>query len=293
MQDPVGEFEASVVEFRPRIMRALATNPPNRRFRAKFAVLEANRTIEPSNKRLEIWFYRLFLIGNFLFPALIVLWSPRAWSFCWDLFGLISTTILVIVTYGSYAFEAFHLLLFGGPDEEDLILEITQRQYSQHNALIIGNTAFCFLGFVLTAFAVACLVFYWKFGVWGDNESAYRWFFGYQSSILLIAILFVAIDRTAAKYELSHRETCRAVSSMVFASWPVLLGILILWIHSASIVAWGAINGNGWHFIAIPVQFISGALSFQMIVSNILFIQIKRDQAAYQMYKYVSSTAMD
>lgn len=261
--------------------------------RAAFAAFEAHRDDPRSHKKLpDAIFYTLFLASTFLSPAFVVFLPDAERTIAWETFGVASTVLLLLYTYGSYTVEMAYDMFSGviavivalfwvGVDPT----EVTESEDS-------GNAPQKYAHFAVTNLAlltVGLLVSYWawtnihqlyEFTIKGAVDTAayngaYIWFFVW---IFILSGLLIIMDLHVAVTERSHSETFVASSSATYATIPMFIGILIMgfylgmeYLHARFFAG----NSPSEAMKQLPVDFVSGALSFQMIMSNVLFILIK------------------
>jgi len=97
----------------------------------------------------------------------------------------------------------------------------------------------------------------------------------YAFLVLCVAVLFAGTDNLIASISSQHSVTVTASRSLVFASVPVAASILvvILYLLGQTIVHWFFASDNNMSLIQ---EFVGGALAFQMLVSNFVFILVTR-----------------
>jgi hypothetical protein len=212
------------------------------------------------------------LLSSFVIaPIIAKMVAPPIRSVVWDVWGLGSTTVLLSVTYGVYVAKMGWDSLMSSwlPS----LFEVTTRRPAAirepkgNGRLATGiHVIFFMSGVLLIARAGSLLYKLWLYGGsqginQGSYNEAYGWYIWY---IFLLSILFVAMDFWVAIWDSSHSESFMASSSCVYSTFPMFLGICLIGLYVLAAKE-------------VPIEFISGALTFQMIMSNTLFVLIKID----------------
>ena len=201
-------------------------------------------------------------IATFLAPFLIFKWvDPKQHSLYWDRFGIISTLSLLFITFGIDSIKAFVQEFSDSPEED---------------SISTGKTA-------TGLFVVCCVVCYFALGNLGQIhmaelanpnnypliENLHFWHVGYVFSI---SILFIAMDFCVAHAARGQRASFAASSSMTHSTMPMIFGnlLILIWFY----LGYYSEDPEANHQMT---QFVTGALTFQMITSNILFILINEN----------------
>lgn len=275
-----------------------------------FSALEARR-INPVLSAVDKWFFRVFLLCTLFSPFFVMCFSPKGdRGIGWDFFGIVSTVALLAWTYGVYAFRMTLMFL---SDIFGIILRILfvgmeipfdiSRYGKSNDASGGGNVAFgnlllLILGAVFSFQALSSLMdVHLSFEIApADLVGHHRKYLIYFLWVFCLSVLFVAMDAYVAVSECSHSETFVAASSLVHSTLPLFLGILIVSVYLAAQyfeMVWVDNAGMEFFLKSVPVEFVSGALTFQMIVSNVLFIFTKRNLVLRALYASVESTIND
>ena len=240
--------------------------------RAAFAAFEATR-VHSSSIPNDLG-YAAFILLSILAALVIGFSVPRELrSLVWDTWGLASTLLLLILTYGLY------VLIRCSHELQSAVRPGRVPEKEQNTTA--GHVVLCFAGGLFTWNAADRLhrIFVARRQEHLDlvicNQS-YAWFIFWVSCL---ALLFVAMDYWVAVKDDSHTETFIAASSFVHSTLPMAIGVLAIAIYLGcdyvSLVHQGKSSRDA--VALLPVEFGSGALSFQMIMSNTLFAFIKRN----------------
>jgi hypothetical protein len=238
--------------------------------RCAFAAYEAIR--DDSTARVHDLLYTLFILLSVVAALVIGFTVPRELkSLVWDTWGLASTLLLLILTYGTYVFLTFwhevqSAIKPGRVPEKD------QNTTAGHVLLCLAGALFTWnagqhLFYILLAKRLQDVV--------ACNKS-YAWFIFW---VCCLALLFVAMDYWVAVKDDSHNETFIAASSFVHSTIPMAIGVVAIGLYMfcdyRSLIHQGKNSSEA--LVQLPVEFASGAMSFQMIMSNTLFAFIKRN----------------
>ena len=248
----------------------LHANPSARR--SAFAAQEAVRS--ESQKRVHDVAYFAFVLLSVLAALIIGFAVPQEFkSLVWDTWGLVSTLLLLAFTYGIYVFLIFC-------QEVKRAMRPGQVPIESQKATA-GHTVFTILGgiFAWNAGGTLHSILIVKQLQVVDAISCNRFYMWFIFWVCCLAILFVVMDYWVAVMDDSHNETFIAASSFVHSTIPMAIGVMGIGLYMLcdyfSFIHQG--KNGAQALVQLPVEFASGALSFQMIMSNTLFAFIKRN----------------
>jgi hypothetical protein len=117
--------------------------------------------------------------------------------------------------------------------------------------------------------------------------ATYCWYFFF---IWLLAGLFIFMDFSVAAFNTSHSESYIAASSAAFVTLPMFAGVSLVgtYLIVEYVSAWN--GGAKWPFTMLSVEFASGALTFQMMLSNIIFVIMKKNLVFRLFYNAVETS---
>jgi hypothetical protein len=241
--------------------------------RSAFAAFEATRN--NITARMYDLSYVSFVLLSVVAALIISFAVPRELrSLAWDAWGLGSTLLLLVLTYGIYVLLRFC-------HEVQRAIRPGQVPVKDQDTTV-GHVILFALGMVATWNAVSRLNYIFHEKMLQDAANAvtcnksYAWF---VFCVGCLALLFVVMDFWVAVNDDSHNETFIAASSFIHSTLPMAIGILVIGLYMVcdyiSLLHQGKNSSEA--FAQLPVEFVSGALSFQMIMSNTLFAFIKRN----------------
>jgi len=276
-----------------------------------FAAFEACRQ-DPhkSISRRDLIFYRAFLGCTLLSPLIVLCFFPfKAWSVGWDFVGIASTIILIGYTYGVYTIRmsanfikevSSVIISIMAPDVKQPFPPVPSEDETSDmsGAVAFANLLLLAIG---TALSLVALTFTFDLNEMIRNNApdiascnvVYLKFF---LCIFFLSFIFIIMDVCVARYEKSHSESFIASSSIVHATVPMFIGICIMafYLFSDFFYARYVLGLDAETVLRkLPVDFVSGALSFQMIISNTLFIFIKMNMVFRAVYTTIDSTSSD
>jgi len=278
-----------------KLLESLAAKPPENRSerRAAFAAYEAQRNLAVRHGWFANLFYLLFLAATAVSPFYVASYEPAARVVAWDKFAIGSTMLLLYSTYGIYT-----LKMLGGwiaaivpwrPAFLKKFQKASKPQQGEGGNALERGAAVVLLGFGtwLAILAWSDLEIIYKMSIWGSETSMLsQYYWQYFMLIFWLSILFVIMDWTVAMFNESHSATYIAASSFAHVTVPMAIGIgVYLWKEYDYASAHGA---DPW--ASMSVEFASGALAFQMIVSNVLFILIKKNAVVRSFYLTIHTT---
>jgi len=263
--------------------------------RAAFAAYEAQRNLAVRQGWFANLFYLLFLAATAVSPFYVASYEPAARVVAWDKFAIGSTMLLLYSTYGIYT-----LKMLGGwiaaivpwrPAFLKKFQRPSKRQQGEGGNALERGAAVVLLGIgtwlAILAWSDLEVISKYRFGNEASMLSQYYWH--YFILIFWLSILFVIMDWTVAMFNESHSETYIAASSFAHVTIPMAIGIFLvgtyLWKEYDYALAHGA---DPW--ASMSVEFASGAFAFQMIVSNVLFILIKKNAVVRSFYLTIHTT---
>jgi hypothetical protein len=268
---------------------------------ATFASYEAKRNVNTDQGRFITGFYKVFLGLTLLSPIFVAAAAPGKRDVVWDAFGIGSTLLLLYITYGIYTFHqsmrAWNVVreMFG-----TLPFDWAQTSDPEEEQKTGGDTEAWFalgllsLGSVLSVFAIWQLVHLYQMSAPGHDASLYaQTYLCYFGAVFTLSITFVFMDIAVAAFNESHSDTYIAASSAAHATIPMCFGIGLVGIYLGAelTAAWWSGAEHPWE--SLSVEFASGALTFQMIISNVLFILIKKNYVFRFFYNSIHSTRRD
>jgi hypothetical protein len=117
--------------------------------------------------------------------------------------------------------------------------------------------------------------------------SIYCWYF---VNIWLLSGLFIMMDGSVAAFNASHSESYIAASSAAFVTFPMFVGISLVGVYLSAeyLLAW--YDGSPAPVTTLSVEFASGALTFQMMLSNIIFVIMNKNWVFRLFYNAVQSS---
>lgn len=112
----------------------------------------------------------------------------------------------------------------------------------------------------------------------------------YFTAIWFLSILFIIMDMSVATFNGSHSESYIAASSAAFVTFPMFFGISMVgaYLFFEFVSAWWA--GARQPLAALSVEFASGALTFQMMLSNVIFVIMKKNWVFRLFYSAVATS---
>ena len=263
--------------------------------RAAFAAFEADRDdLRAGSKRADSVFYTFFLAATFLSPVFVVWLAPHGdRAVAWDIFGVGSTFALLMYTYGYYTSTMVYQLFSGvasvlggifmagaDPTSPEAVEDKGQDSKGAHFA--VTNLALLAVALLVSYCAWMKILLLYDLTTSGAIDHAayngvYVWFFFW---VFVLSALFIVMDLHVARTDRSHSETFVASSSAVHATIPMFIGIFIMGLYMLVEYLEARYQLGADHSTAmkaLSIDFVSGALSFQMIMSNVLFILIKQN----------------
>lgn len=118
--------------------------------------------------------------------------------------------------------------------------------------------------------------------------STYCWYF---ICIWLLSILFIIMDGSVAIFNASHSESYIAASSAAFVTVPMSAGISLVGLYLSAEYISGLWGGEAVPVAGLSVEFASGALTFQMMLSNIIFVVMKKNWVFRAFYNAVETSS--
>jgi hypothetical protein len=285
-----------------KLLEALATKPPenqNER-RAAFAAYEAQRSFATRHGWFANLFYLLFLAATAGSPFYVASVEPAARVVAWDIFAIGSTMLLLYLTYGFYTVKTVWGWILAVIPWRPSFLKKWGKATKPAQGVAQGDGR---NGFESSAAVILLGIGTWlAFQVWSDLEIIYKmsilgneasmlsqYYWDYFKLIFWLSLLFILMDWTVAIFNESHSETYIAASSFAHVTIPMALGILLVGIYLWKEFDYAKAHGaDPW--AAMSVEFASGALAFQMIVSNVLFILIKKNAVVHSFYLTIHTT---
>ncbi|MEA3051892.1 MAG: hypothetical protein QOG72_795 [Sphingomonadales bacterium] len=303
---------------------------------ATFAAHEATRNPEVYANPTIGKRYKAFLWVTGLSPLCVAALPKVLHSAAWDAVGLLSTMLLLYLTYGFYTWRMLKLgfskagRMGANPLKTRRIwddLTVTGARAEGHDQseaivaltlLVAGTLCFAFATYnwfhlvgaalqlhrdatthlqeltqdaysitvarspVLEAQRVAQLV--------ADHAryaSTYCWYFG---CVWMLALLFIGMDYSVAMFNASHSETYIAASSAWFVTIPMFMGVSLVAFYLLAEWSFAWMHGANSPIADLSVEFASGALTFQMMLSNIVFVVMKRNVVFRALYNSVETT---
>jgi len=260
--------------------------------RAAFAAFEADRDdLRPTGHRVDAIFYVLFLSATALSPLFVVLLFEKTdRDIAWDFFGIASTVFLLIYTYGFYTLEMLYRLFSGIVDLLKRVIwlgadptvpdEEPEPETSGASFFAVCNIVLLFAGLLVAFLAYEAVIQMFALSAAKTFDlAAYNGtYIGFFKWVMALSLLFVIMDLHVARNERSHAETFVASSSAAYATIPMFIGIVIMAVYLSSEYVQAHYFSHLDHpaaMRALSVEFVSGALSFQMIMSNVLFVLMK------------------
>jgi len=281
--------------------------PEKRKYRliqiATFAAYEAKRELKVRHNPIMIWFYISFLVVTAYSSVYVATVNPAAKGIVWDAFGVGSTMVLLYLTYGLYTLRMFWKWLRGlgdvlstppndpGPDDT-LTPSQTEPGDAGDNTETFTAVFFLIVGTILSYNAITTLYRLYDIAIGPDDPVAYaRVYAGYFLWIFFLSLLFILMDLSVAAFNQSHAETYVGASSAAHATIPMAIGIGLVGAYLLAEYVYASLwlaDPRPWK--ALSVEFASGALTFQMIISNVLFILIKNNVVFRLFYNTIGST---
>lgn len=250
--------------------------------RSAFAAFEATRS--NITARMYDLLYASFVLLSVVAAPIIGFAVPRELrSLAWDFWGLVSTSLLLALTYGIYV-----LLRLWHEAKTSFPPRPVPRD---HENTTFWHMVFTICGGWLIWHAGNKLIYIFH-ALAADAVTRNKSYADYVGFVSALAVLFVIMDVWVAVTDDSHNETFIAASSFVHSTLPMAIGVLVIGIYVAcdyfSLRHQGKNSSEA--FAQLPVEFASGALSFQMIMSNTLFAFIKRNLFLRFVYYATGST---
>jgi hypothetical protein len=279
--------------------------------RAVFAAFEARRkTLWKGAGVSDVVFYCFYFVMTIASPLLVIEFATSDQRpIAWDFVGMLSTVVLLLWTYGRYTLKMvvglfaevvrvlFRLCMIGTDIRKPWPrMELDESPAAARFAFV--NLFWLVLGITVAYFAVADIAHLWNLGRTTVAEVAAfnNIYVGFFTQVFLMSIIFFIMDTYVAGYDKSHAESFMAATSAVCTTLPMLVGLLIMGLYLfaeffearyieqlGSEASWGKLS----------VDFVSGALSFQMIVSNVVFILIKLNRLVWAFYITVDTSGED
>jgi hypothetical protein len=285
-----------------KLLAALASKPPENRDerRAAFAAYEAHRNLATPRSWPANLFYLLFLAATAASPFYVASLEPSARVVAWDIFAITSTMVLLYLTYGFYTVKTVLGWIgamipwrpkFMKKRRKDATCAREVSQGDGRNALESGAAVILLgIGTLLALNAWSDLELIYKLSVDGNEPSMLsQYYWHYFTLVFWLSILFIFMDWTVASFNDSHSETFIAASSFAYVTVPMAIGIFLVGTYLWKEYDYASAHGvDPW--ASMSVEFASGALAFQMIVSNVLFIMIKKNTAIRSLYWTIHST---
>ncbi len=265
-----------------------AETPQNRGLRevqvATFAAFEAKRDLAAKPSWFATCFYSLFLIATAFSPIFVASFEPAERGVVWDAFSIGSTMLLLYSTYGYYTAKMV----------KGWIKVIFSKVKEDSDNGMETAAAFVLLG-------AGSLFAYWAYlDLWvlhkmitvaHESSIFAEYYWDYFTWIFALSGLFVLMDWTVATFNESHSDTYIAASSTMYVTVPMATGIGLVWAYlwaEYCYASWWLPGSDPWQ--SLSVEFASGALTFQMIISNVLFILIKKNMIFRFFYNSIHST---
>jgi hypothetical protein len=275
---------------RPRKMRALAI--------ATFAAFEARRSVEHSQGTPIDRFYKIFLIATMLSPVLVVIAPREAQSVVWDCVGIGSTMLLLYFTYGIYTLRIagraakFILGMVPDPAKWEAVRTRTTSDSKEGGELeAIVAVLLLLVGSIIALYAAYNLWSLYDIAVTKHDRMDYaETYVKYFASVFLLSMLFIVMDLSVAAFNESHAETYVAASSAAHTTIPMCIGIGLVGVYLLAEYGRAVFLHVDQPLTQLSVDFASGALTFQMIISNVLFILIKKNLVFRFFYNSVETT---
>ena len=185
-------------------------------------------------------------------------------SYYWDLFGIFSTFLLVFMVFFWEIFSAASKEIFGLDNESE---SLDRGLGATRLILMISLAIFC--SFAVYNIRSAHLI---EISVMQDFQDLHYYHGWHVVSVFCISIVFILMDASVANTSQGHRASFAAVSSLTHSSAPMCIGVFIIGVWYMLGHFFGNV-GEDQKFH----QFVTGALTFQIITSNILFITINEN----------------
>jgi hypothetical protein len=277
--------------------------------RAVFAAFEAKRqTLWNGAGASDAIFYALYFLGTIASPLLVVLLAPSDHRpLAWDMVGMISTVVLLLWTYGRYTLKmvrglfsevlrVLFRLCWIGMDPSKRWPRIGLEESPDEAKFAFVNLLWLVLGLLVSYFAIADIVQLWDLARDTPAEMATfnKIYVGFFTNVCAMAIIFFIMDTYVAGYDKSHAESFMAATSAVCTTLPMLVGLLMMGLYLFTEFAEARFLerlglDDAWG--SLSVDFVSGALSFQMIVANVVFILIKLNRLVWAFYITVDTSS--
>ena len=261
------------------IIHSVKSNRTGRKARSKtipiisdeltIAAYDASRQIEKigSHQGGVARYGSLFVFACTMVAPFVIFCNadPKNNSYYWDLFGIYSTFVLVFVTF--FWEVCYAVLIEIGLVNEGAEKSLNIRIGAPRGFLMLFLAIFCY--FALSNIFNAHLI---EVSEMQDLRKLHYFHGWHVVSVFCISIVFILMDASVANTSQDHRSSFAAVSSLTHSSAPMFVGVLIIGI-------WYMLG----HFYRIDGgdpkihEFVTGALTFQIVTSNILFIAINGD----------------
>lgn len=123
------------------------------------------------------------------------------------------------------------------------------------------------------------------------ERAHYNWVYAaYFWKIGALAFLFVLMDLSVARFNSSHADSYIAASSAVFVTIPMAIGISLIGAYLFVEYHFAQGAGVAEPYSRLSVEFASGAFTFQMILSNTIFVAMKKNWVFGLLYSSVTTT---
>jgi hypothetical protein len=111
----------------------------------------------------------------------------------------------------------------------------------------------------------------------GDKSTYAATYLIYFFCIWFLSVLFIVMDGSVAVFNTSHSESYIAASSAAFVTIPMFLGVSLVGFYLGAEYISAKLSSANAPIADLSVEFASGALTFQMMLSNVIFVIMKKN----------------
>lgn len=277
---------------------------------ATFSAFEAQRQIRRRTGTTSNWFYVLFLAVTGLSPLIVAAFPSTVRVVVWDAFGIGSTLVLLLSTYGIYTLkmagkisgEFWHIFTYFPPDAKPDV-KVIGRHIELDAKPDRGEPAAALNVFLLISAMICCAIALYELNqlylakIGGLSSEYYNGYYvSFFLCVLALSFLFIWMDMAVAAYDESHSESFIGASSAAHATIPMFIGVAIVGLYLLGEYIHGMLRPSTLSpdpIQSLSVEVASGALTFQMIMSNVLFIFIKKNLIFRLLYNTLKTTKRD